>query len=40
MGITGFDRIRLLDGASMGKLLYPLKISNERLGDESLAMAA
>ena len=29
-----------LNGASMGKLLYPFKIGNERLSGESLAMAA
>lgn len=29
-----------LNGASMGKLLYPLKIGNERLSGEALAMAA
>jgi len=29
-----------LNGASMGKLLNPLKIGNERLSGEALAMAA
>lgn len=40
LGITGFDRIRLLNGASMGKMLYPFKICVKRLSGESLAMAA